>query len=66
MREANEPMMPEAVDSPAARAQPTGALAQWLLRHRVSVPTVSAISASRPSRAGCSLGRWAAPVVRAR
>ncbi|WP_240805617.1 cytochrome P450 [Streptomyces sp. A1547] len=35
MREANEPMMPEAVDSPAPRAQPTGALAQWLLRHRV-------------------------------
>ncbi|WP_435862495.1 amino acid transporter [Streptomyces luteogriseus] len=27
--------MPETVDSPALRAQPTGALARWLLRHRV-------------------------------
>ncbi|MEJ8642067.1 amino acid transporter [Streptomyces sp. MS1.HAVA.3] len=35
MKEANEPVMPEAVDSPALRDQPSGALAQWLLRHRV-------------------------------
>ncbi|MFJ6000470.1 amino acid transporter [Streptomyces sp. NPDC092370] len=27
--------MPETVDSPALRAQPTGAAARWLLRHRV-------------------------------
>ncbi|MFF3326831.1 amino acid transporter [Streptomyces sp. NPDC002889] len=27
--------LPEVVDSPALRAQPTGSLARWLLRHRV-------------------------------
>jgi hypothetical protein len=31
----NELAVPEVVDSPAHRAQPTGSLAQWLLRHRV-------------------------------
>ncbi|MEV6613138.1 amino acid transporter [Streptomyces sp. NPDC051051] len=35
MSEASRPMMPETVDSPALRAQPTGAAARWLLRHRV-------------------------------
>jgi hypothetical protein len=29
------PAIPEVVDSPALRGQPTGRLAQWLLRHRV-------------------------------
>ncbi|MET7736772.1 amino acid transporter [Streptomyces sp. NPDC005402] len=35
MSEASRPVMPETVDSPALRAQPTGAAARWLLRHRV-------------------------------
>jgi hypothetical protein len=35
MSEASGPVMPETVDSPALRAQPTGAAARWLLRHRV-------------------------------
>ena len=35
MSEASRPVMPETVDSPAWRAQPTGKVARWLLRHRV-------------------------------
>ncbi|WP_369174984.1 amino acid transporter [Streptomyces sp. R28] len=35
MSEASRPVMPETVDSPALRAQPTSAGARWLLRHRV-------------------------------
>ncbi|WP_181764499.1 APC family permease [Streptomyces albidus (ex Kaewkla and Franco 2022)] len=35
MADTNGPAVPEAVDSPALRAQPTGRLAGWLLRHRV-------------------------------
>ncbi|WP_455753356.1 amino acid transporter [Streptomyces collinus] len=35
MSEASRPVMPETVDSPALRAQPTGGAARWLLRHRV-------------------------------
>ncbi|MET7438860.1 hypothetical protein, partial [Streptomyces sp. NPDC005568] len=35
MKAANEPAMPEEVESPALREQPTGGLARWLLRHRV-------------------------------
>ncbi|MGW5852064.1 amino acid transporter [Streptomyces sp. NPDC055254] len=35
MRKASEPVMPEAVDSPAPRTQPSGGLARWLLRHQV-------------------------------
>ncbi|MFD3618833.1 amino acid transporter [Streptomyces sp. NPDC058676] len=35
MKDANELAVPEVVESPAVRAQPTGSLAQWLLRHRV-------------------------------
>ncbi|MEC7057244.1 amino acid transporter [Streptomyces violaceochromogenes] len=35
MGEVSRPVMPETVDSPALRAQPTGAAARWLLRHRV-------------------------------
>ncbi len=35
MADTNGPAVPEAVDSPALRAQPTGHLAGWLLRHRV-------------------------------
>lgn len=35
MADTNGPAVPEAVDSPALRAQPTGGLAGWLLRHRV-------------------------------
>jgi hypothetical protein len=35
MSEASRPVMPETVDSPALRTQPTSAAAQWLLRHRV-------------------------------
>ncbi|MFI5679013.1 APC family permease [Streptomyces cellulosae] len=35
MTDANEPAVPEVVDSPAVRAQPSGSLARWLLRHRV-------------------------------
>ncbi|MFJ4695803.1 amino acid transporter [Streptomyces sp. NPDC088766] len=35
MSEASGPVLPETVDSPALRAQPTGAAARWLLRHRV-------------------------------
>ncbi|MFE5111418.1 amino acid transporter [Streptomyces sp. NPDC056663] len=31
----NQPVLPEVVDSPALRAQPTGQLARWLLRHQV-------------------------------
>ncbi|MFE9837762.1 amino acid transporter [Streptomyces sp. NPDC005551] len=31
----NEPALPEEVESPALRAQPTGGLARWMLRHRV-------------------------------
>ncbi|MEV0555637.1 amino acid transporter [Streptomyces sp. NPDC050597] len=35
MKDANELAVPEVVDSPALRAQPTGSLARWLLHHRV-------------------------------
>ncbi|MER5227153.1 amino acid transporter [Streptomyces flaveus] len=35
MKDANELAVPEVVDSPAVRAQPSGSLARWLLRHRV-------------------------------
>jgi amino acid transporter len=35
MRDANELAVPEVVDSPAVREQPSGGLARWLLRHRV-------------------------------
>ncbi|MEV7080411.1 amino acid transporter [Streptomyces sp. NPDC093516] len=35
MSEASGPVMPETVDSPALRTQPTSATARWLLRHRV-------------------------------
>ncbi|MEU9918890.1 amino acid transporter [Streptomyces sp. NPDC051001] len=35
MSEASRPVMPETVDSPASRAEPTGRTARWLLRHRV-------------------------------
>ncbi|MFD9465537.1 amino acid transporter [Streptomyces sp. NPDC060027] len=35
MKVANEPVIPAEVESPALRAQPTGSLARWLLRHRV-------------------------------
>lgn len=35
MKDANELAVPEVVDSPALRAQPSGNLARWLLRHRV-------------------------------
>ncbi len=35
MKDAVEPVMPAVVDSPALRGQPTGRVAQWLLRHRV-------------------------------
>lgn len=35
MSEASRPVMPETVDSPASRAQPTGKAARWLLRHQV-------------------------------
>ncbi|WP_251021606.1 amino acid transporter [Streptomyces sp. ISL-98] len=33
--DAMEPVLPEVVDSPALRAQPTGSVARWLLRHQV-------------------------------
>ncbi|MFH9659688.1 amino acid transporter [Streptomyces sp. NPDC017248] len=35
MKNEKEPVLPAVVDSPALRAQPTGRLAGWLLRHRV-------------------------------
>ncbi|MDQ1048585.1 amino acid transporter [Streptomyces sp. V4I2] len=35
MKDANELAVPEVVDSPALREQPSGSLARWLLRHRV-------------------------------
>ncbi|MFD3503085.1 amino acid transporter [Streptomyces sp. NPDC058678] len=35
MQDANKLAVPEVVDSPALRAQPTGSLARWLLHHRV-------------------------------
>ncbi|MEU9803309.1 amino acid transporter [Streptomyces sp. NPDC051000] len=35
MKDVSEPVMPEVVDSPAAGGQPSGALAGWMLRHRV-------------------------------
>ncbi|MFF4981363.1 amino acid transporter, partial [Streptomyces sp. NPDC001046] len=35
MGSADQPVMPEVVDSPALRAQPTGKAARWLLRHQV-------------------------------
>ncbi|MEU7064515.1 amino acid transporter [Streptomyces sp. NPDC046161] len=35
MKDTNELAVPEEVDSPALRPQPSGGLAQWLLRHRV-------------------------------
>ncbi|MEV5358477.1 amino acid transporter [Streptomyces sp. NPDC052693] len=35
MSEASGPVLPETVDSPALRTQPTSATARWLLRHRV-------------------------------
>ncbi|MFG2895401.1 amino acid transporter [Streptomyces sp. NPDC048248] len=35
MEDANELAVPEVVDSPALRKQPTGGLARWLLRHQV-------------------------------
>lgn len=35
MKDTNELAVPEAVDSPALRSQPSGGLGRWLLRHRV-------------------------------
>ncbi|MFI9742407.1 amino acid transporter [Streptomyces sp. NPDC052494] len=35
MKDANGPAVPEVVDSPALRPQPTGRLARWMLRHQV-------------------------------
>ncbi|WP_437035550.1 amino acid transporter [Streptomyces sp. enrichment culture] len=35
MKDANDPVVPEVVDSPALRPQPTGRLARWMLRHQV-------------------------------
>ncbi|MET7695370.1 amino acid transporter [Streptomyces sp. NPDC005483] len=35
MSKASRPVMPESVDSPAFRAEPTSRAARWLLRHRV-------------------------------
>ncbi|MGW0556723.1 amino acid transporter [Streptomyces sp. NPDC002926] len=35
MKDANEPAVPEVVENPALRAQPSGSLARWLLRHQV-------------------------------
>ncbi|MDJ0463828.1 amino acid transporter [Streptomyces sp. H27-C3] len=35
MKDTNEPAVPEVVESPALRSQPTGSLARWLLRHQV-------------------------------
>ncbi|MFD3658752.1 amino acid transporter [Streptomyces sp. NPDC058620] len=35
MEDPNELAVPEVVDSPALRAQPTGRVARWLLRHQV-------------------------------
>ncbi|MER5572876.1 amino acid transporter [Streptomyces massasporeus] len=35
MGDAGQPVIPEVVDSPALRAQPTGKAARWLLRHQV-------------------------------
>ncbi|MFI8823898.1 amino acid transporter [Streptomyces sp. NPDC053431] len=35
MRDPNGPAVPEVMDSPAPRPQPTGKLARWLLRHQV-------------------------------
>ncbi|GHB59128.1 amino acid transporter [Streptomyces cirratus] len=35
MKDTEQLAVPEAVDSPALRPQPSGGLAQWLLRHRV-------------------------------
>lgn len=46
MSDAGRPMVPEVVDSPALRAQPTGKAARWLLRHRVQ-PTGPAAGESR-------------------
>ncbi|WP_425578539.1 amino acid transporter [Streptomyces gulbargensis] len=35
MQGGNGPVVPEVVESPALRAQPTGRLARWMLRHQV-------------------------------
>ncbi|MEU0404792.1 amino acid transporter [Streptomyces sp. NPDC006197] len=35
MKDANGPAVPEVVDSPALRPQPTGRVARWMLRHQV-------------------------------
>ncbi|MFD9520736.1 amino acid transporter [Streptomyces sp. NPDC059979] len=35
MRDADQPGMPGVVDSPAARVEPSGGLARWMLRHQV-------------------------------
>ncbi|MEV7729371.1 amino acid transporter [Streptomyces sp. NPDC087917] len=35
MKDANEPAVPEVVDSPALRAEPSGRVARWMLRHQV-------------------------------
>ncbi len=35
MKDVNGPAVPEVVESPALRAQPTGRLARWMLRHQV-------------------------------
>nr|WP_235023614.1 hypothetical protein [Streptomyces sp. WAC05374] len=35
MDDVNEPAVPEVVESPALRAQPTGKLARWMLHHQV-------------------------------
>ncbi|AIS02388.1 APC family permease [Streptomyces glaucescens] len=35
VKDGQGPVVPEAVDSPALRAQPTGGFARWMLRHRV-------------------------------
>ncbi|MBT2458471.1 amino acid transporter [Streptomyces sp. ISL-86] len=35
MKDPNEPLVPEVVDSPALRSEPRGRLEQWMLRHQV-------------------------------
>lgn len=35
MKDADGPFVPEIVDSPALRAEPSGRVARWMLRHRV-------------------------------
>ncbi|MGW6862589.1 hypothetical protein [Streptomyces xanthophaeus] len=41
MKDADQAGMPEVVDRPAARVEPSGKLARWMLRHQDAVVGIS-------------------------